>query len=105
MTQACLVFTSLPDEASAFALSEAIIERRLAACVSRLPGIASTYRWEGKVERAEEVALIIKTTQEQYPALEKAIIDLHPYDLPEILAVPASHTLPAYLTWLGMETL
>ncbi|MDR0997206.1 MAG: divalent-cation tolerance protein CutA [Zoogloeaceae bacterium] len=104
MTQACLVFTSLPDEASAFAVSEALIERRLAVCVSRLPGISSTYRWEGKIERAEEVALIIKTTQEQYPALEKAIIDLHPYDLPEILAVPVSQALPAYLTWMGTET-
>lgn len=99
-----LVFTSLPDEPAAQQLARHLVDSRLAACVSVHAPCASTYRWRGAVERAAEVPLVIKTTVRRYPELEAALRARHPYELPEIVAVPLARGLPAYLEWVAAET-
>lgn len=99
-----LVITNLPDAASARALAGHLVGHRLAACANLLAPCRSIYRWNDKIEDAEEVPLLIKTTTERYPALEAAIRERHPYELPEIVAVPITHGLPAYLGWVTHET-
>jgi len=99
-----LVLNSCPDTASAKALSTAILSKRLAACVNRLPGVKSMYRWQNQVERDDEVLLLIKTRAELYPRLEALIRDMHPYELPEIIAVTISSGSAAYLAWIDAET-
>ena len=101
---ACLVITNLPDRDSAGRLAHTLIEKRLAACVNVLSPCRSVYRWQGKTEDAEEFPVLIKTTRERYPALEAAIRAAHPYELPEIIAVPLAAGLPAYLEWVDSET-
>lgn len=103
--QTLLVFTSLPDETSAQALAAALVGERVAACVSVLAPCRSLYRWRGGIETAQEVPLLIKTTAACYAALETAIRIRHPYELPEIVAVPIAHGLPEYLQWVAAETL
>lgn len=103
--QTLLVLTTLPDAASAQALATTLVTERLAACVNLLAPCRSTYRWQGAIESAEEVPLLIKTTTERYPALEAAIRARHPYELPEIVAVPIDCGLPQYLAWVAAETL
>ncbi len=73
----------------------------MAACVNILPGIRSVYRWQGKLESAQEILLLIKSHSQAYPALEQLIQRLHPYELPEIIAVPVENGLPAYLDWIS----
>ena len=104
MEQALLVMTNLGDVASAQMLARALVEQRLAACVNILPAVQSIYRWNGAVEQAAEVTLVIKTTIARYAELEQAIRALHPYELPEVIAVPVSAGLPAYLEWIAQET-
>ncbi|MDP2809573.1 MAG: divalent-cation tolerance protein CutA [Rhodocyclaceae bacterium] len=99
-----LVLTNLPDAPSAHALAGRLVEARLAACVNILAPCRSVYRWQGKVEEAEETPLLIKTTSERYPALEAAIRAGHPYELPEIVAVPIGPGLPEYLAWVAAQT-
>ena len=94
-----LVYISCPA-AAAEALATALVQARLAACVSTLPGTRSVYRWQGRVEQAEETLLIAKTSASRYAALEAEVRRLHPYELPEILAVHVSGGLPAYLQWV-----
>jgi periplasmic divalent cation tolerance protein len=102
--RALLVLTNLPDTASAQALADHVVSEKLAACVNILAPCRSVYRWQGRIESAEEVPLLIKTTTSRYPELESAIRARHPYELPEIVAVPLSHGLPAYLDWVATET-
>lgn len=104
MADTLLVLTNLPDEASAHALAEHLVDARLAACVNLLAPCTSVYRWQGAVERATEVPLLIKTTAAAYAALEAAIRARHPYELPEIVAVPVVLGLPDYLSWVAAET-
>lgn len=99
-----LVLTNLPDRPSAETLAHALIEARLAACVNILAPCRSVYRWQGSVETANEVPLLIKTTEANYAALEAAIRVGHPYELPEVIAVPITRGLPDYLAWLDAET-
>ena len=99
-----LVLTNLPDDASARALAGRLVEARLAACVNILAPCRSVYRWQGRVEEAGETPLLIKTTAGRYPALEAAIRAAHPYELPEIVAVPIGPGLPEYLAWVGAQT-
>ena len=99
-----LVITNCPDEAVANAIALALVEEKLAACVNILPRVQSVYRWQGAVESASEVPLLIKTAADRYPALEAAIRESHPYDVPEIIALPITAGLPAYLNWLAAET-
>ena len=99
-----LVFTNLPDRAAAERLADALIGKRVAACVNILASCLSVYRWKGAVQHDEEHPVLIKTTDEQYPALEAAIRAGHPYELPEIIVVPVEQGLPAYLDWVAAET-
>lgn len=102
--EALLLFTNLPDAASARRLADHLIAERLAACVSILAPCTSVYRWQGAVDEAAEVPLLVKTTTERYAAAEAAIRAAHPYELPEIIAVPVTHGLPGYLAWVAVET-
>ena len=102
--RALLVLTNLPDAAHAQALAAALVEARLAACVNILAPCTSVYRWNGATETATEVPLLIKTTPARYTALEAAIRARHPYELPEIVSVPVTQGLPAYLDWVAAET-
>jgi periplasmic divalent cation tolerance protein len=99
-----LVMTTLPDEASARVLARHLVERRLAACVSISPAVQSIYRWQGAIEEANEVMLLINTTRSRYDELEVAIRHAHPYEVPEIIAVPVTAGLPAYLGWIEQQT-
>ncbi|HEY1120285.1 MAG TPA: divalent-cation tolerance protein CutA [Haloferula sp.] len=94
-----VVLCTFPDLDRARQIGAALVERQVAACVNLLPGVESIYRWEGKVERAGEVLGVIKTTR--YADLEVAIRELHPYEVPEIIALPVVAGLPGYLRWLG----
>ncbi len=102
--EALLIVTNLPDRESAERLAGHLVERRLAACVNILAPCTSVYRWQGAVETANETPLLIKTTATNYGAVEAAIKLQHPYELPEIIAVPITAGLPAYLNWLAAET-
>ena len=99
-----VVLTNLPDQASAEMLARELVERKLAACVNILSPCTSTYRWKGQIETASEIPMLIKTTTAAYSALEKAILVLHPYELPEIVQVPITGGLSAYIEWLITET-
>lgn len=99
-----LVVTNLPDRESAEKLAALLIERRLAACVNILAACASVYRWQGEIQHGEEYPLLIKTAQDRYAELEAAIRANHPYELPEVIAVPIIGGLPAYLQWVESET-
>jgi periplasmic divalent cation tolerance protein len=101
---ACLVITNLPDRDSAAKLAHALVEKRLAACINILSPCRSVYRWKGRTEDAEEFPVLIKTTRARYPEVEAAIRAAHPYELPEIIAVPLVGGLPAYLEWVDAET-
>lgn len=101
---AILVFSNLPDRESALRLAHELIAGRYAACVNVLGGCTSVYRWKGETETAEEVPVIVKTRASLYAAVERLIREHHPYELPEILAVPVADGLPAYLDWLQAET-
>src|SRR5687767_5064299 len=99
-----LVLTNLPDRAAAERIAELLVGQRLAACVNMLAPCRSVYRWKGAVQHDEEHPVLIKTTSERYPALEQALRAGHPYELPEIIAVPIERGLPAYLDWVAAET-
>ena len=102
--EALLVITNLPDREAARQLAAKLVDERLAACVNILAPCESIYRWQGKVEAAQEVTLLIKTLRANYGKVEKTIRQCHPYELPEIIAVPVAAGLPAYLEWLAAET-
>ncbi|MBV5331608.1 divalent-cation tolerance protein CutA [bacterium] len=99
-----LVLTCLPDQVAAESLAASLVENRFAACVNILQPCHSVYRWKGAVEKADEVPLLIKTTEACYPALEAAIRAAHPYATPEIIALPVVLGLPDYLAWVAAET-
>ncbi|GGP22822.1 divalent-cation tolerance protein CutA [Silvimonas iriomotensis] len=103
--EAVIVLCNCPDAAVAMTLAHGLIEARLAACVNLLPQIQSVYRWEGRIETAAEVPLLIKTTGERYAALQTWLAGHHPYDVPEIIALPAQSVFQPYLDWLVSETL
>ncbi len=94
------VTTTTETKADAQAIADALVERRLAACGQIIGPITSTYRWQGKVETAEEWLCVIKSRRELYDALEAAILELHPYDVPEILVTPVIGGSESYLDWL-----
>jgi periplasmic divalent cation tolerance protein len=101
---ALLVLTNLPDRASAERLADGLVEKRVAACVNILAPCRSVYRWKDALQHDEEHPVLIKTTAEKYAALEAEIRASHPYDLPEIIALPIDKGLPAYLDWVAAET-
>src|SRR3546814_2202376 len=95
--------STCPDAAPASRSADALGGERLAACVSVLPGVQSVYRWQDAVERADEVQLLIKTVAARMPALVERIVALHPYELPEVVAVEVAAGLPAYLEWISAQ--
>ena len=104
MSGVLLVVTTLPDRATAERIAAALVTARVAACVNVLAECTSVYRWQGKIERAGEVPMLIKTTRAAYAQLEETLRTLHPYAVPEIVALPVTAGLPAYLDWVAQET-
>jgi periplasmic divalent cation tolerance protein len=96
-----VVLTTLEKQEDGERLAALLVERELAACVQILPPMVSIYRWEGAIERANEVLLLIKTTRATYPRLETTIKENHPYQTPEIIALPVEAGLDDYLNWLA----
>lgn len=101
---ALLVFCTAPAT-DADRLARLLVEQGLAACVQALPGLRSSYRWQGELQQSEETLLLIKTTGPAYAALERTLAAHHPYEVPEILAVDIAAGWPAYLGWLATETI
>ncbi|UJP04662.1 MAG: divalent-cation tolerance protein CutA [Nitrosomonas sp.] len=104
MTDTILVLTNYPNKEDAVALSHALIDQQLAACVNVLSPCTSVYRWQGAVESAEEVPVLIKTRRWHYERVEQLIKMMHPYELPEVIMIPIAGGLPAYLQWIATET-
>ena len=104
MQRAVVVLVTCPSRARAQRLARALVAGRLAACVNVLPGaVDSIYRWNGKTEQAREVLLMIKTTARRFEALTRGILALHPYQVPEIIALPVAAGYPPYLAWVGQS--
>ena len=101
---ALLCFSTCPDAASAERIADVLVGERLAACVNLLPGLRSVYRWEGQVEHADEVLLLIKTRPEHFQRLQARLLGLHPHELPELVAVETDSGLPDYLRWVADAT-
>jgi periplasmic divalent cation tolerance protein len=99
-----VVLTNAPDRETAEALADALVQEKLAACVNILAPCQSVYRWQGAIERAEEVPMLIKTAQDRYAALQRRLVELHPYDVPEVLAWRPQAGWPAYANWVFAET-
>lgn len=104
MAEVLIVLTNCPDAASARRIAAALVEQGLAACVNQLAPVQSVYRWQGAIEEAAEVPLLIKCTRARYPAVEATIRELHPYSVPEIVAWPVALGYGPYLRWVDDET-
>jgi periplasmic divalent cation tolerance protein len=98
-----VVLLTAPDAATAERIATALVEERLAACVNVVPGMRSTYRWEGAVQKDDELLLVAKTRADRLAALTARVRALHPYELPEVLALPAAGGSDAYLAWVTRE--
>lgn len=101
MSEPLLILSTCPDEATARRIAGALVEQRLAACVNILSGLRSVYLWEGRSHDDAELLLLIKTRSTAYTAVEARIIELHPYELPEVVAVPIQNGLSNYLAWIN----
>ncbi len=99
-----LILTNVPDQATAEKLARALIDEGAAACVNVLAPCRSIYRWQGAVEAADEIPLLIKSTAANYADVERIVRAQHPYDVPELIALPITQGLPAWLAWLAQET-
>lgn len=104
MAQTLLAFSTCPGAETAASIARTLVEERLAACVNRLPGVISTYRWRGEIHEDAEVLLVIKTTRERFDALRDRLVELHPYEVLELVALDIAEGSPAYLDWLARET-
>lgn len=96
-----VVYCTCPDQATAEHIAETVIDERLAACVNLVPGLTSIYRWQGQIQRETEMLLIMKTGNMAYPRLETRLRELHPYEVPEIIALPIQSGSAAYLNWIA----
>lgn len=99
-----VVYSTWPDRAAAEAAARGLVDRHLAACVALLPGMVSLYRWQGAIERADEVVMLVKTRAACAAAVEAAIAEIHPYDVPALLVLPVLAVSAAYGAWLLAET-
>ena len=99
-----IALCTCPDRESALRLARALVVRRLAACVNVVPGVTSVYRWQDGLQEDDEVQLLVKTTRGRFEALAEAVRELHPYELPELVAVEIAAGLPDYLAWVRAET-
>jgi periplasmic divalent cation tolerance protein len=104
MTDGLLVITTLPNADAAAELAKNVVGERLAACANLIPALRSIYKWQGKVQDENEVLILFKTRQEHYENLKSRILELHPYEVPEVLAIPVERGYAAYLDWLANET-
>lgn len=95
-----LVLCTCPEAGSANHLAHALVDERLAACVNQVPGLTSVYRWEGSVREEPEVLLLIKSSAARFPALRDRLGELHPYDVPEVIALEIRDGAPTWLAWL-----
>ena len=96
-----MVLCTFPDLEQARQIGTVLVEKQLAACVNVLPGVVSIYRWQGKIEREEEVLAIFKTTAEGVERLEKSLVEAHPYEVPEVVALRPERVAEAYGKWVG----
>jgi len=103
-TDAIAILCTAPDAESAKRIASALVEERLAACVNLVPGLTSYFRWEGKVQREKEVLLVIKTRRAGFDAVAARVKALHPYTVPELIALPIDASTPDYLAWLTENT-
>ncbi len=101
---ALIAHCTCPDADSAARIARTLVAERLAACVQVVPGVVSTYRWEGTVQESAELLLLIKTTRERFAALKSRLPALHPYAQPELVATGIVDGLPSYLEWMAVET-
>ncbi|HSJ14217.1 MAG TPA: divalent-cation tolerance protein CutA [Longimicrobiales bacterium] len=101
---ACVVLVTTPVVADAERIVQALVEERLAACGNIVPAVSSIFTWQGALERSAEVLVLLKTSQALLPALTARVVEMHPYELPEILAVPVLGGLDAYLEWIEAST-
>jgi len=101
MTGPLIVLSTVASAEDGERIARALVEKGVAACVNVLPGLVSIYRWKGAIERDEERLLIIKTEGERFEALRQALVALHPYEVPEVLALPVAGGHPPYLSWLS----
>jgi periplasmic divalent cation tolerance protein len=104
VTDGLLVITTLPNADAAAELAKNVVGERLAACANLIPALRSIYKWQGKVQDQNEVLVLFKTRQEHYENLKSRILELHPYEVPEVLAIPVEQGYAAYLDWLAAET-
>ena len=104
VSQLVVILCTVPDEATAENLATGLVEGRLAACVNAVPGVKSFYRWQGKIEAETEIQLLIKTRSERFDELAAWISENHPYEVPEIIAIPADRVSDAYLAWAVEQT-
>ncbi len=103
MTDALVVLVTAPSAEKAAELARALVEERLAACGNVVPGLRSVYRWEGRVQDDAEALLLLKTTRARFRALRDRVLALHPYDVPEVLALPVEAGAAPYLAWLRAQ--
>jgi periplasmic divalent cation tolerance protein len=99
-----VVLVTAPSAEGAARIGRVLVEERLAACVNVLPGVTSIFFWEGKLEESPEALMLIKTDPQRYEALERRVLELHPYSVPEVLALPVEAGSPAYLSWVSEST-
>jgi periplasmic divalent cation tolerance protein len=104
MTDALVVLVTAPSADQAAALARALVEERLAACGNVIPGLRSIYRWEGQVQDEPEALLVLKTTRSRFEALRERVLALHPYEVPEVIALPVEVGSAPYLAWIAGET-
>jgi periplasmic divalent cation tolerance protein len=104
MTDAMLVLTTLPNADAAAEMAKSIVDERLAACANLFPALRSIYRWQARLEDQNEVLVLFKTRQEHFDRLRARILELHPYEVPEVLAIPVEQAYQPYLDWLARET-
>jgi periplasmic divalent cation tolerance protein len=104
MAATILCISTCPDAKTAEHIARTLVEERLAACVNRVTGVASTYRWQGVVHDDAEVLLLIKTTRSRFERLRARLLELHPYAVPELIALEIGAGSPAYLDWLAAQT-
>lgn len=104
MTDALVVLVTAPTPERAAEIARALVEERLAACGNVVPGIRSIYRWEGKVQEDAEALLVLKTTRARFDALRDRVLALHPYEVPEVIALPVEAGSARYLAWIAGET-
>jgi periplasmic divalent cation tolerance protein len=104
MSMYLTVFCTVPDPQTAQRIAQAVVHEGLAACVNLLPGVTSVYRWQGELQESVELLLIIKTRRERYEVLEARIKELHPYEVPEIIAHKIEVGLGSYLEWIAQST-